>query len=93
MTFQIQKQRERIADVDYEIAKLENKILGMKDIIQNRLKLKEEVLKYKQEWRNEYQLGLEQSELQIDIYEAEKAKLINEAKFLRLILQELLTPK
>lgn len=93
MSLQVQKHRERIAEVEYEIAKLDIKILGMEDAVKNRLKMKEENEKHKFPWRHEYQLGLEQSELQIAIYEAEKAKFINELKFLRLILQELLTPK
>ena len=93
MSLQAQKHRERIADVDYEIAKLDNKILGLQEGVKNRLKMKEENEKHKFPWRHEYQLGLEQTELQIAIHEAEKAKFINELKFLRLMLQELLTPK
>lgn len=91
MSLQAQKYRERIVDVDYEIAKLDNKILGLHDNIKGRLKMKEENEKYKIEWKKEYQMGLEQAELQIAIYDAEKAKLINEVKFLRLILQDFLT--
>lgn len=90
MSLQAQKYRERIVDVDYEIAKLDNKILGLQENIKGRLKMKEENEKYKIEWKKEYQLGLEQAELQIAVYEAEKAKLINEVKFLRLILADFL---
>ena len=90
MFLQIQKHRERIAEVEYEVAKLEIKILGMKDNIAGRLKMKEENEKHKFPWRPEYQLGVEQAELQIAIYEAEKAKFINEIKFLRLMLEDLL---
>lgn len=93
MSLQAVKYRERIAEVDYEIAKKEIQILSMKENINSRLRMKAENEKYKVPWRPEYQLGLEQAELAINIFEAEKAKLINELKFLRLILEELLTPK
>ena len=93
MSLQVVKYRERIAEVDYEIAKKDIQIISMKDNIKTRLKMKEDNEKYKVPWRPEYQLGLEQAELAINIFEAEKAKLINEVKFLRLILEELLNPK
>ena len=87
------KFRERIADVEYEISKEQNKILGLEDILQDRIKQKEENTKQKFPWTYTNQLGLEQTELQIKIHEATMNKLVNEIKYLRLELQELLDKK
>jgi hypothetical protein len=81
-----QKLRERLADVEYEVAKEKNKIISLKEQVESRLKQKEEIEKYKFKWENTYQLGLEQTELEIAIREATIAKLVNEIKFLRLDL-------
>lgn len=89
MSFQVQKLRERLADVNYEIEKETNKIHFLQEQVQSRLKQKEESEKYKFKWENTYQLGLEQTELEVAIREAVKAKLINEVKFLRLEIDEL----
>jgi len=89
MSFQLQRLRERLADVEYEIAKENNKILGFQEGVKSRLKQKEETEKHKFKWELTYQLGLEQTELEIAIREAVRAKLINEVKFLRLEIDEL----
>jgi len=84
MSFQLQRYRDRLADVNYEIEKETNKILFLQEQVQSRLKQKEEMEKHKFKWENTYQLGLEQTELEIAIREAVRNKLINEIKFLRL---------
>jgi hypothetical protein len=89
MLFQLQKLRERLADVNYEIEKETNKILFLQEQVQSRLQQKEEMAKHKFKWENTYQLGLEQTELEIVIREAVKNKLINEIKFLRLDIDSL----
>ena len=83
------KIRERLADVDYEVAKLQNKITSLQENIKQRQKDKIFCTDNKLPWALVAQLGLEQAELQIHIYEAEIAKFINEIKFLRLELQEI----
>jgi hypothetical protein len=84
MSFQKQKLRERLVDVEYEIAKEKLKILSLHEQVASRLKQKEETASHKFQWQNIYQLGLEQAECEIVIREAVMAKLINETKFLRL---------
>ena len=85
---QLRNHRERIAAVDYEIAKLRIKIESLEDTVKDILKKKEETLKHKFKWSHLNQLGVEQAELQIKIHEAEMNKFINEVKFLRLELEE-----
>lgn len=85
--------RERIATVDYEIAKLHNKILSLEEMVEDKLKSKEEMKKHNFPWTLVNQLGLEQAELQIKIHQAEMDKHINEVKFLRLELQDFLDKK
>ena len=89
MSFEIKKHRERITDACYAINKEEDKILFLKENLESRLKSKENCLKNKLKWEHVYQLGLEQTECEIKVCEAVRDKLINEVKFLRLILVEL----
>ena len=88
MSFEIHKLRERLTTVSHEINKLEDKILFLSENNDIRLKQKESSVKHGWKWENVYQLGLEQTELQIKIHEAEIAKLVNEVKFLRMDIQE-----
>ncbi len=69
--------RERIADLDYEIAKEEIRILSRQESLES---------------TNMSQRILENIELDIKIHEAIMAKHINEVKFLRLELQNILNP-
>ena len=89
----ISNYRNRIADVEYEINKEQNKIFSLEDNLKQRHKDKEFTLQNKIKWLPTFQLGIEQAELQIKIHEAIKDKLINELKFLRLELQEALDEK
>ena len=84
----IMKYRERLADVEYEVAKETNKIINLQLSLEDRIKQKESTLQNKFKWEFVYQLGLEQTELEIKIREATINKLVNEIKFLRLELQE-----
>jgi len=87
MSFQLKNLRERLADVEYEIAKENNKIHFLKDQLLSREKQKEDMAKYNLKWENTYQLGLEQTELEIKIREAVINKFSNEIKFLRLDIE------
>jgi hypothetical protein len=60
----------------------------LQENLEVRQKQKMESDKHGWKWELSYQLGLEQTELAIQIEEAEIAKLINEIKFLRLMIQE-----
>lgn len=87
---QVLKYRERIASVEYEIAKERIKKQSMEEFLEQRIVDKKRTLENKFKWETVYQLGLEQTELQIHIHEAHLNKLINELSFLRLELEELL---
>lgn len=87
---QVLKYRERIAAVEYEIAKERIKKQSMEENLEQRLVDKKRTLDNKWEWKLLYQLGLEQTEHQIKIHEALLNKLLNELSFLRAELAELL---
>ena len=80
--------RSRLADVEYEIAKETNKKITLEEGLKSRFEMKETCAKHNVKWELTYQLGIEQTELEIKIREAVIDKLINEVKFLRLELAE-----
>ena len=88
MSHEIQNLRKRLTTVMYEAAQEDDKILFLQESLESRLASKETTLKNNWKWENVYELGLEQNALEIKIREAVKDKLINEAKFLRLMIQE-----
>ena len=88
MSHEIQNLRKRLTTVMYEAAQEDDKILFLQESLESRLASKELSLKNNWKWENVYQMGLEQNELEIKIRQAAKDKLINEAKFLRLMIQE-----
>ena len=88
MSHEIRKLRERITTVKYEIAQEEDKITFLQEMLESRLKTKEQSLTNNWKWENIYQMGLEQTELEIKICEAKREKLINEIKFLRIEVED-----
>lgn len=92
-SLQVQKMRDRVADVNYEIEKLNNRLLFLAEGATHRTKDKEYNLSHNIPWLPLYQMGLEQTELEIVVVEAMKVKLVNEIKFLRLMIEETLAAK
>ena len=88
MSFQIRNLRKRLTDVEYEIRKQKDEILFLQENLEARLKQKDEMTKHNVKWESAYQLGLEQTELQIKIIEATVDKYTNETMFLRIQIEE-----
>ena len=83
------RHRERLADVNYEIAKEQNKKITQQEILKERLEGKAFNEQHNLRWDPYAQFTLEQIELEIAISDAVIAKLVNEVKYLRVSLAAL----
>lgn len=89
MSFELQKHRERLTEVIHLVNKEDDKIIFLVENLEQRVKNKEFCEQHKLKWEHVYQMGMEQTEQELKIREATRDKLINEIKFLRLIIQEM----